>query len=162
MSKATFSPCGLYRYDLHRKWTFGKGRCAFIMLNPSTADDTSNDPTVTRCINYAMGWGMNELVVLNLFALRSTDPAALYKSADPVGPENDLFIRHRAKAADLVVCAWGNHGSLNKRSDTVVRLLRELEIFPKCLKVTNLGHPSHPLYLKKSISPVDYSLPVGV
>src|SRR6185437_4527136 len=101
------SPCGLYRYTLTREVSDGgKGTVNFLMLNPSTADAEEDDPTITRCINYTRDWGYDRLVVTNLFALRSTDPAGLRTAEKPIGPENNRHIRVEAAHAQLVVCAW--------------------------------------------------------
>ena len=86
---AQFSECGKYRYWLSREWTFGENSIAFIMLNPSTADSIKNDSTVTRCIRYAQQFGYQKLIVLNIFAYRSTDPKELYRICDPVGSKNE-------------------------------------------------------------------------
>ena len=87
-SGATFSPCRRYRYTLWRQWD-ERPPATFIMLNPSTADETANDPTVERCQRRAQAMGYGGVRVANIFALRSTDPRALYTAEDPVGPEND-------------------------------------------------------------------------
>lgn len=117
-SGATFSDCRTYRYRLHRIWDAGKPPCAFIMLNPSTATEAVLDPTVRRCVGYAMAWGYGGLIVGNVFALRSTDPRALYAAADPIGPANDDALAEIAQAAGLVVCAWGKHGHYKRRGTT--------------------------------------------
>src|ERR1051326_5628436 len=90
--RALFSPCGLFRYRLWRHWTPGMPPLVFVMLNPSTADAEKNDPTVERCERRAKAGGFGGGEVVNLFALRSTDPKALYSAADPIGPENDKVI----------------------------------------------------------------------
>src|SRR5581483_9586135 len=97
-----------YRYSLAR--FFGDGGVVnFIMLNPSTADAETDDPTIRRCLGFAKAWGYGTLVVTNLFAYRATDPAELAKAGDPVGPDNDTRLWSEAQLSDLVVCAWGNH-----------------------------------------------------
>ena len=84
--RAGFSRCGRYRYWLRRRWNGDLPQCTFIGLNPSTADARTNDPTLRRCINFADQWGYGSLLLVNLFALRSTDPRALRLSDDPQGP----------------------------------------------------------------------------
>jgi hypothetical protein len=150
---ATFSKCGKYRYSLVRAFLHPgpKGPCAFIMLNPSTATAEVSDPTVRRCEGYARAWGHDSLVVLNIFAFRSTDPKALYKEADPVGPDNDRYIRHYAKKAAMIICAWGAHGKHLGRGDKVLGPL--LEYGPHYLKMTKKLDPAHPLYLKADLKP---------
>lgn len=148
---AELSPCGRYRYTLRRAGLGGSIETInFIMLNPSTADAEIDDPTIRRCIRFTSDWGYNELVVTNLFALRSTDPKALATAADPIGPDNDRHIAQQAAAAALVVCAWGAHGALRGRAAHVVRLLASAGIQPMCLSMTAGGQPGHPLYLPAS------------
>src|SRR5689334_19453129 len=110
---AVISACGRYRYVLTRQVGPGSRRATFVMLNPSTADATNDDPTIRRCIGFAREWGCGRLVVLNLFAFRATDPADLKRAIDPVGPENrDWFERTLRPPHDgPLVCAWGVHGT---------------------------------------------------
>ena len=95
---ATLSPCGLYRYDLQRRWGEGPA-VVFIGLNPSTADATVDDRTIGRMVGFATSWGRSAITVVNLFALRSKDPALLRAHSDPVGPDNDAVLR--AAAAEI-------------------------------------------------------------
>ena len=152
---ARFSECGRYRYDLRREWLVGEGAACFVMLNPSTADEQHDDPTVVKCIRYAMGWGYRELHVLNLFALRSTDPKALYRADDPVGPENDDTFRRVLPRCRAVVCAWGNHGVLHGQYLAALAIMRE-HCRPQALAITKEGHPQHPLYLRADLLPEPY------
>jgi hypothetical protein len=158
-ASAVLSPGGSYRYLLSREWDEALPRCLFIMLNPSTADATQDDPTIRRCIGFAKAWGYGTLDVCNLFAWRATDPKALLKVADPVGPENDAHIRRAAAGAGLVVCAWGNHGMLMLRGKAVNDLLRREGIASSCLGVTGTGQPKHPLYLRGDSIAVQYGGP---
>src|SRR5678815_1321402 len=109
-SGATFSRCRRWRYLLWRKWSDGP-IANFLMLNPSTADEVQLDPSCTRARLYAERWGFGALVVTNLFGWRATDPDEMKSARDPVGLLNDAAILKAAKEADLVVCAWGNHGA---------------------------------------------------
>ena len=152
-SGARMSACGKYRYELWRDWAAGR-RCNFIMLNPSTADEVENDPTVERCQRRAQQWGYDRLVVTNLFALRSTDPSALLSAEDPTAAgENDLAILEAALASSLVVCAWGNHGHILARSAQVRLMLTEADVVLHYLKLGKTGEPCHPLYLPYSLKP---------
>jgi hypothetical protein len=148
-STATFSPCRTYRYALTRRWAHGP-LAAFVMLNPSTADAFILDPTVRRCIGFARRWNAGGVLVLNLFALRSTDPKALYRHEDPVGPANDDVIAGwlASGEVDRVVAAWGAHGVLNGRAGQVASRLRTSGAEPVCLGVTKDSHPRHPLYVR--------------
>lgn len=144
-SGAIISACGLYRYRLSRYWSTGK-TAVFVMLNPSTADATQDDPTIRRCIGFARREGCGGLVVVNLFAFRATSPDDMKAAADPVGPENDAHIRAVTSAADgPVIAAWGAHGSHGGRA-AHVRGLIGAPLW--CLSKTKAGAPGHPLYIK--------------
>ena len=147
---AEFSSDRIHRYTLWRIWNREKKYAAFVGLNPSTADEYKNDPTVTRCINYAKDWGFGGMYMLNIFGFRSTDPKNLYTTDDPVGPENDFHIKRISAEAGITIAAWGNHGELNNRGKRVRKLLAD----PYCLKLTKNGNPGHPLYLRKDIQPI--------
>lgn len=148
-SGAMFSGDRLYRYRLHRLWSDAPKIATFVMLNPSTADATKNDPTVAKCMLLAGRWGCGGLIVVNLFALRSTDPAALIAHPDPIGSQNDDVIRHAVRGASLVVAAWGNHGSLRNRAATVAKTIRDMGIDLVCLDINvKTGQPKHPLYCR--------------
>lgn len=150
-SGALFSDCKRYRYRLWRTWDTRRPRLAFCMLNPSTADETTNDPTVERCQRRAQQLGYGGLIVVNAFALRSTDPKGLRKVEDPVGgPENDDAIRWAAEQATLVV-AWGSHGGYLGRDRAVADLLLAMGCSPLCLGTTKAGQPRHPLYVSYAV-----------
>lgn len=157
-----FSTDRKYRYTLYREWKPWKPLVAFVGLNPSTANETQNDPTVTRCINFAKAWGAGRFCMLNLFGYRSTDPRGLYAVEDPVGFGNTTWIDTVTCAhAGLVVCAWGTHG--RKRMEcherTVVDMLSRIMVddgVPVCCLGKNAdGSPKHPLYLRADSWPVD-------
>ena len=150
---ATFSDCERYRYLLWRKW--GEGSiCNFVMLNPSTADENANDPTVERCERRARQWGFDGVYVTNLFALRSTDPSGLRVHPEPTGqPENGIVILDTAKRSGLVICAWGNHGSYRGRDAEVKRFLQLAGIKLHALQISKTGQPGHPLYIPYSLQP---------
>lgn len=128
---------------------------AFIGLNPSTADETKDDPTIRRCRGFANRWGYERLVMLNVFAYRATDPKRLggldFSSA--VGPENDRHIAREAKAADLVVCAWGVHAARWQRGHALSLALASSGIALHHLGLTKDGHPRHPLYMRGDLKP---------
>lgn len=149
-SHALLSEDREYRYRLQRHWDATKPTVAFVMLNPSTADETDDDPTIRRCIGYAKEWGYGTLLVGNLFALRATDPSELRDHPDPVGPENDDHLRKICDRAELVVAAWGTDGSLRDRGKEAARML---DVQLHALDVTKNGHPGHPLYLPGDADP---------
>lgn len=148
---AIFSPDGMYRYKLVRRnlqTHESKGTVAFILLNPSTADETHDDPTIRRCIRYAKDWGYGRLVVLNLFAFRATKPSDLKKAGNPWGPENGHTVHHAVIAADLVVAAWGAHGTFHNAGRLMLMKLRDWHIEAKVFGYTKDWQPLHPLYLR--------------
>lgn len=139
-----------FRYDLWRPTgNSGHEFALFIGLNPSTADETQDDPTVRRCVGYARAWGYAGLCLVNLFAFRATEPEVLKAQPDPVGPENDGYLLRHARRAGVVVAAWGVHGAHRGRDRHVRSLIPCLHY----LKLTKDGHPAHPLYLKGSLTP---------
>lgn len=147
---ARLSADGVYRWWLSRWWDMSLPGDLWVMLNPSTADAEQDDPTIRRCIRFSQSWGSGGLVVVNLFALRSTVPGAIYAHPDPVGPENDATIFDEARAAfGRIVCAWGVHGAYRNRGLRVVRLLQQAgRPVYRLGAATKHGHPRHPLYVK--------------
>lgn len=123
------------------------------MLNPSTADEFQLDPSCTRARNFAERWGYGALLVTNVFAWRATDPDDMLAAKDPVGRGNDAAIVRAARAAGIVVCAWGNHGAHRERSAVVVELLKREGITLHALRVNGSGEPAHPLYLPARLAP---------
>lgn len=161
MTAAIFSTCDRYRYRLERDLgAIGatRGAVAFVMLNPSTADETANDPTVRRCIGFAARWGYTRLIVGNAYAWRSTDPDALWSAADPVGPDNDRHLEQIARDAELVVCAWGAHAKPH-RVAAVRHAIERAGRQPHALAFTAAGQPRHPLYLRGDMQPQIWSPP---
>ncbi|WP_127144088.1 DUF1643 domain-containing protein [Pelagibacterium montanilacus] len=155
---ASFSPCRTWRYRLERRWAEGPV-VGFILLNPSTADESNDDPTIRRCIGYAKAWGFGGLVLGNIFALRSTDPANLYLVPDPIGPDNNVWLRRIVDQCGTIVCGWGRHGESAHRGDEVIGLVRSMGRTPKFLRLTKSGQPGHPLYLPSNLVPQDMPLP---
>lgn len=144
---AVLSPCGRYRYHLARSAGVGEGTAVFLMLNPSTADATQDDPTIRKCLGFAKRWGMAGIQVVNLFAYRATDPRDLLHVLDDerVGPENDDWIRRTTElpGAKVVVAAWGANGDL--WPERVRRVVRLVEKPLHAIRVTKSGQPWHPL-----------------
>ena len=148
---AIFSPCRTYRYSLSRIWITAKPFVLFVCLNPSTADENTDDPTIRRCIRYADSWGYGGMVMCNLYAYRSTDPKILTNIPDPVGPDNDKYLSLNSMQADKTILAWGT----NAREDRVITAMKILTN-RHYLKLTKDGCPGHPLYLKKNLKPTPY------
>ncbi|RLA16249.1 MAG: hypothetical protein DRQ61_12760 [Gammaproteobacteria bacterium] len=146
---AYFSVCRKYRYSLWRSWDDSKPYAMFIGLNPSTADEKADDPTIRRCINFSKEWGFGGLYMVNLFAFRATKPSDLMRAVEPVGSDNDKQIKTLASNAGIVVAAWGNDGTYLHRSKEITKMLPNL----KCLKINKSGEPAHPLYQPKSARP---------
>lgn len=146
---AVISECGRYRYTLEREWMTGTGTCLFVMLNPSTADATEDDPTIRRCVGFAQRWGYQRLTVGNIFNLRATDPRALLTADDPLGPEAGYWMAQLRREADLSIAAWGAFPLAAERSAD----LRASHRF-HCLGTTKDGSPRHPLYVRGDTEPV--------
>jgi hypothetical protein len=152
-SGAFFSPDRQHRYLLWR--TMGKtgSSVLFIGLNPSTADETANDPTIQRCLGYARDWGCSRLLVANLFSFCATKPEDLKRADFPVGPDNDTWLASASQHADLTVVAWGNNGRWRGRQEEIAPLL----VNPQCLGITKLGAPRHPLYVTANLVRSDWA-----
>ncbi|MBB5692613.1 DUF1643 domain-containing protein [Muricoccus pecuniae] len=166
VSRAEFSADGRYRTVLERRWDglpFGSpGVCAWIMMNPSTADETVDDPTVRRARDFTRRWGFGAMVVLNAFALRATKPAMLLEAEDPVGPGNDAAIADWAARAERLVVAWGlPPRPLRWRAAELAAILARAGAQPMALKVTADGQPGHPLYIAGDTPPRPWALPGG-
>ena len=153
IKSADFSEDRVYRYALWRRWDEDSADYAmFIGLNPSTADEAEDDPTIRRCIQFAKDWGYSGLCVTNLFAFRATDPKVMKQVVEPVGDKNDQWLSECGLHAKVVVAAWGSHGVHRNRDAVVKRLIPELHY----LRLTKEGHPGHPLYLPKILTPIPF------
>ncbi|EKE44251.1 hypothetical protein OCGS_1767 [Oceaniovalibus guishaninsula JLT2003] len=152
-SRAVYSPCERYRYELTRVWDADGGRVLFVMLNPSTATEAQNDPSVERCERRARALGFGAFRVCNIFAWRDTDPRALRRTPDPVGPGNDAAIVAGCGWADAAICAWGTHGAYLDRGRDVLALMRGTGQPLSHLGLTQGGHPRHPLYIPYAQQP---------
>ena len=148
---AIFSPCRTYRYVLTREWLGGNGVVNFVGLNPSTADETQDDPTIRRCVGYAKAWGFSGLCMLNLFAFRATDPKVMLAAVDRVGPENERWLHRCITTNEITVAAWGVIGG------DYGNFVRARYPQMKVLRLTKDGHPSHPLYLPKNLTPQEWT-----
>jgi hypothetical protein len=149
---AVFDESGRYRYRLWRRWDPSLPKLCVVMLNPSTADATVNDPTITRCMNLASSWGYGGLEVVNLFAYRSTSPRGLWRAEDPVGPHNDEHIKRALAHCSACLLAWGNLPSSRlERARNVLKMAASgKKLF--CLGMTKMQQPRHPLYLTSDVA----------
>lgn len=157
---ATFSDDRRYRYSLFRglgpKWETGR-ILLVVGLNPSTADENVDDNTIRRVIAFAKEWGMENVVMTNLYAFRSTNPKNLLSEPDPVGVGNDKEILYWSQdRADMTLVAWGANSMVDRRNKEVLKLLKN----PFCLGVTKDGHPRHPLYVPSGTQPIPYKLEI--
>jgi hypothetical protein len=146
---AVLSNDGIYRYCLTRTWDHTKGTVCYIGLNPSTADETEDDPTIRRCVGFAKSWGYGGIIMLNLFAYRATKPVKLLSTSDPVGPDNDAMIEYFVKDGHFTIACWGMRGEISGRDQAVKKMVPRLHH----LGLTKDGHPRHPLYLPGDIIP---------
>lgn len=150
---ATISEDGRYRYDLRRVFKSRKPLLGWVMLNPSTADETKLDPTLRRVKAYSSDWGYGGFVIRNLFALRATDPRELLTADDPVGPDNDEWLAGHWDGVGRVVVGWGagRYPRIGDRWRHVAALLAPME--PLCLRLAKDGMPVHPLYQRADVVP---------
>ncbi len=158
-STATYSPCEKYRYLLSRTWDEALPRALFVMLNPSTATEVQNDPTVERCERRARALGCGAFRVTNIFAFRATDPRVMRAEPDPTGPANDAAIVDSAGWSDRIICAWGSHGTHLDRGMQVEALLRARGHLLSHLGLTLGGQPKHPLYIAYDRQPEPWPAP---
>jgi len=152
---ATFSGLRLYRYSLRRIWDRDKLPAMFIGLNPSTADEEDDDPTVRRCMRFACDWGYGGLLMANAFAVRATDPKEMLRHAYPVGPYNDDHLKRMSGKAGIVVAAWGVLGAHMGRDKKIMKMIQGMFH----LGLTKGGHPKHPLYLRADTKPTRFNAP---
>src|SRR3989442_12314353 len=144
---AIFDTSGRYRYALWRAWSAYHPRIAFILLNPSTADEQKNDPTIRRCMGFARTWQFGAVEVVNLFAYRATHARELLKVVDPVGKENNRFLMRAVERCSTVVVGWGARGTLLGRNREVLSLLTgRNDVY--CLGTTSGGQPRNLLYVR--------------
>lgn len=144
---AVIDNTGKYRYLLTRTWDENLPSAVFVMLNPSTADAEIDDPTIRRCISFAKTWGCGEIKVVNIFAYRATNPKELFKTKEPIGIENEKYIKQAITTAKFIVLAWGSScKTIDSGYEKAKEILKNSEIY--CLGITKDGFPKHPLYLK--------------
>lgn len=151
-SCAVYSPCESYRYSLERLWDMAPPLVC-VMLNPSTATELANDPTIARCETRARAGGFGGVRIVNLFAFRATDPRDLKRATAPVGPDNDTRLLTACAGAGLVLAGWGIHGAHLNRADAVLTMLRDKGVQIHTLGQTKDGHPRHPLYVGYATQP---------
>lgn len=148
---AEFSPCRTHRYVLWRRWGDVKSENLMMVigLNPSTADETEDDPTIRRCIRFAKDWGYDGLIMMNAYGFRATDPRDMQAASDPIGPGNDeAFMRYRSQVS-MIIAAWGVHCSLEREAQVCKNIDRQIH----CLGKTKHGRPKHPLYIRADVKP---------
>ena len=159
---ARFSRGRNYRYQLWRTWnTQIRQRAVFVGLNPSAADERSNDPTIRRCVGFGQSWKgrwrCGGLSVVNLFGYCTHDPALLKQQNDPYGPSNTRWLHKTcADANALVICIWGNHGEFENASERFLSWCKRKQIPVYALRTNTSGQPAHPLYLPASLKPFNY------
>ncbi|MHA6347096.1 DUF1643 domain-containing protein [Roseivivax sp. CAU 1761] len=155
VSEAVYSPCDRYRYGLSRIWDAARPPELFVMLNPSTATELANDPTIHRCEQRARAAGAGGVLIANLFGWRATRPADLRRAGDPVGPDNDALLFDWHRRAGRTVAAWGVHGALAGRGPAIAARLGAASH----LGLTRDGHPRHPLYVAYAVAPRPWPAP---
>ena len=153
LSRVWYSRCDRYRYGLSRLWDAARPHVLFLMLNPSTADEHRNDPTVARCETRARAMGFGGVMIANIFAFRATRPVDLKQAGEPIGALNDAVLRHWTNCAGMTVAAWGVHGDHRGRGREVAR---GIDGALHHLGLTKHGHPRHPLYVSFDTAPVEW------
>jgi hypothetical protein len=151
---AKLSACGRYRYALSRIWDANLGYAMFVGLNPSKADAVNDDPTLRRCMAFAEAWRYGAVCMANLFAFRATKPADMMAAPDPIGPDNDRYLRKMAEEARVVIACWGVHGRHLGRDRQVREMLPNMHY----LRLTKRGYPSHPLHPPKDLKPTAWQM----
>lgn len=146
---ACFSEDRIYRYALWRIWSKGLPKLLVVGLNPSIADETTDDHTIKRCLGFAASWGFGGLIMTNVFAYRETDPMKMMEATDPVGPMNEVWLRHYNDKVSFVLAAWGQHCPPRKAEEVCCLLNRPLH----CLGKTKNGSPKHPLRIAANTKP---------
>lgn len=150
---AELSSCRKYRYALWRTWDEDKMKVMFIGLNPSTANEFKDDPTVTRCISYAKQWGYGGIIMGNIFAYRTSSTDEMKRAEDPIGRENDAWLNRLSEQADIIVAMWGNLGDFRNRSAEVCDMFPDL----MCFSINATDQPHHTRGLPDGITPIPYS-----
>ena len=162
-SSAVLSACGRYRYELTRRWGDGP-LLEWVMLNPSTADADSDDPTIRRCIGFARHWGYGAIVVHNLYAFRATNPEVLVNLDDPIGPLNAMYLSADRSQDDCTIAAWGANaaalGWWNGYPYDITDVMRGRKLY--CLGTTLGGAPRHPLYVRGDATPQPWTPPAKI
>ena len=157
--EAVMDPTGMYRYSLVREWApLIVERLLFVMLNPSTADATQDDPTIRRCIDFARQWNYGSLEVVNLFAFRATDADELVKAWDPIGPQNNEHIDLAVRRASTIVAAWGTRKIAKIRGQEVAAIVKYTGHGMNCLGTNEHGSPWHPLFRPRETKLKPYNL----
>ncbi len=153
-SRAIYSPCKTYRYLLSRTQKNAKKSLMFILLNPSTATEKKNDPTIARCQQRTKFLGYKSFIICNLFAYRTKSPLLMKNYHSPIGPENNRIIEESLLSADRVICAWGNHGSYLNQAETIIKLIETNGLPAYHLGLTRSNQPMHPLYIRYNQKPI--------
>lgn len=171
--RTILSACRKYRYTLWRDWDMDpvtgctddakdlNSYAMFIGLNPSTADETQDDPTIRKCIGFAKRWGFAGLMMTNLFAFRATQPKDMKRAENPSGEDNQHHLLQCASAAGIIVAAWGKNGRYRNQDLTVTQWLGSIGAQLHCLRKNGDGSPEHPLYVPYEVTPILYGARTG-
>lgn len=146
---AEFSVGNKYRYALWRIWDEKLPLVMIVGLNPSTANQTTDDATIRRVKRFSYDWGYGGFYMMNLFALVTPYPEELKKSDNPLGDNNGWLEKIHPKC-EKVIFAWGAFKEAHERSIEVINMFPDAY----CLGKTKSGCPKHPLYLKSDTIPI--------
>ena len=164
IKSAVISPDGVYRYRLERRWdelVSKKFTVCWIMLNPSVADATKDDPTIRKCMGFSQRWGYGGMIVVNLYAYRATSPQDLALAIalrEAMGPMNVNAVGLALDDCDRAIVAWGSNAPSPPRE--ILKVLKYHQRNIECFRpLTKNGQPPHPLMLPYSTLTDEWSRP---
>lgn len=161
--EACFSPCRTWRYWLKRTWLEQAPAAAFLLLNPSAANEKKDDPTATRVIRRVKALrGYGSIYIINVFAYITPFPSTIVRmfgAIDVVGPDNNAHIINVLAKCSMVICGWGAFPLLPDRFAEVKEILRfAAKDKTYHLGMTTGGHPKHPLYIPYFVQPIRWKI----
>lgn len=150
---AHFHPNRKHRYALWRIWDKSRPLVMFIGLNPSTANEGTDDPTIRRVISFAKDWGFGGVYMVNLFSQVTAYPKEL-RTHSHIEIEHNLdLVKEYARKCNRIVFAWGNF----KEAWEIGRRYAEVFENSYALQINKNGSPKHPLYVRADIEPVKFN-----
>ena len=125
-------------------------------LNPSTANELQDDPTIRRLCGFAEDWGYGGLYACNLYPYITAYPKELVKG-EAHHKANYPAIKMASSLSVLIVVGWGDGIKLVYGGAAVAEHVGESYLSaPMCFGLTQLGNPKHPLYLSKGAELMEF------